>query len=303
MFSDLYKKFKAGAFPADSLVLGFSTVMLMIGIWNYSRLGHPYTAISTNIGIIFLLMMLIAKENYDVRRPFYWLHFTLPLFTLAFYYTQCAAWDNLIFINTFDPLLMKWDTAIFGRALNLVLAPAVNSQFVDELMHGFYVSYYLIVFVPALLMLKRNRSHAFELVFSLILMMYIHFLFFMVFPGDGPIPDRSHLFGRGTFFIPLENFIYRASEQNGGGAFPSTHVSCSILVLLYSLKYLPKWRIPICIFCAGIVLATVYCSYHYAIDSAAGIVTGTLFFFIGQYVYARWRHPVDLPVVILPQNV
>jgi membrane-associated phospholipid phosphatase len=150
------------------------------------------------------------------------------------------------------------------------MAPAVNNIWIDEIMHAFYFSYYLILFLPAVWLRQQRIPQAFEIVFSLVLMLYVHFLFFMVFPSDGPIPERSHIFGRGIVFIPLMNFIYQASEQGGGGAFPSTHVSAAVLVFLYTFRYAPKLRLPVGLSCAGVILATVYCSYHYAIDSVAG---------------------------------
>lgn len=301
--SDLINHLKKAAFPADGLVLVFSLFLMIVGILNYTRLGQPSTWISTDCGVIVILLMLIYRENRDPQRPYYWLHFLWPILSMAFIYSQCAAWDNLIFRHPFDPVLIKWDSGLFGTDLNRIMAPAANSLWLDEMMHALYFSYYLMLFLPAAWMLWRRKPQAFELVFSLVLMLYVHFLFFMIFPSDGPIPERNILFGRGVFFIPLMNLIYSISEQSGGGAFPSTHVSSAVLIFLYTIKYAPRLRIPVGIACGGIVLATVYCSYHYAIDSVAGIVTGALFFFVGQYIYARWRHPSEAPSLAVQQSV
>jgi len=301
--SDLVTRYKNGAFPADGLVLMFTLFLLLVGLLNYSCLGHPSTWISIDCGILIILTMLIGKETHDSDKVYSWGHFLWPVITLAFLYSQCAAWDNLVFKNTFDPVLIRYDISLFGVNLNKYMAPAVNNIWIDEIMHAFYFSYYLILFLPAVWLRQQRIPQAFEIVFSLVLMLYVHFLFFMVFPSDGPIPERSHIFGRGIVFIPLMNFIYQASEQGGGGAFPSTHVSAAVLVFLYTFRYAPKLRLPVGLSCAGVILATVYCSYHYAIDSVAGMATGTLFFFIGQYVYARLRHPVVTAPLIVQQNV
>ncbi|HPC36150.1 MAG TPA: phosphatase PAP2 family protein [Candidatus Marinimicrobia bacterium] len=295
-------RYKKGIFPADYLVLGFTLLMLLTGILNYARLGKPYTWISTDCGIIIVLLILIIRETREERRFYYWLHFLWPVISLAFLYTQCTSWDNLIFPNTFDYLLMKWDIGLFGTALNKVLASSLNSLWLDELMHFFYFSYYLIIFLPAAWMLRRRQPQAFELIFSLTLMMLVHFLFFMIFPSDGPLADRKDLFDRGVVFIPLMNFVYGMSEQTGGGAFPSTHVSAAVLIFIFTLKYAPKLRIPVGIFCVGITIATVYCSYHYAIDAAAGIITGTLFYFLGQFIFSRRCQPANQSLFILPKN-
>lgn len=299
---EIINRFKKSAFPADVLVLIFTLFLLILGILNYTRLGQPYAWISTDCGVIIILLILISKENLNERRSYSWLHFFWPVITVAFLYTQCATRDNLIFSHPFDPILMKWDTALFGTVGSTVLAPAVDNLLVDELMHAFYFSYYLVLFLPAAWMFWRRNSRAYELIFSLVLMLYIHFLVFMIFPADGPISDRSNLFGRGVIFIPLMDFIYQTSGQNGGGAFPSTHVSSAVLVFLYTFKYIPRLRIFTGICCIGIIIATVYCSYHYAVDSFAGIITGTLFFYLGQYIYARWLNPALQPLLAIQHN-
>ena len=297
----LINNYKKGVFPADCLVFGFTVLMLLIGITNYSRLGKPYTWISTDCGIIIVLLMLIFKETHEERRFFYWLHFFWPIISLAFLYTQCTSWDNLIFPITFDPVLIKWDLRLFGSALNKVMASSVDSLWLDEIMHFFYFSYYLVIFLTVVWMLGRRQPQAYELIFSLTLMMYFHFIFFMIFPSDGPLADRNDLFNQGVVFIPLMDFIYGVSEQNGGGAFPSTHVSAAVLIAIYNFKYLPKLRVPVSVLCVGIIISTVYCSYHYAIDAAAGIITGTLFYFLGKYIYNHRFQPVNLSL-FMPQK-
>lgn len=300
--TSIYERYKKSAFPADGLLLTFTFILLLIGILNYSRLGQPFVWISTDCGIIIILLMLINRENNSATGMYYWLHFLWPIITLGFLYAQCTAWDNLIFTDTFDPLLKKWEVGLFGTTLNRFLAPAVNSLLIDELMHAFYFSYYLMLFAPAIWMLWRKQTQAFEMIFSLVLMMYLHFLFFIIFPGDGPIGERGNLFGRGVVFIPLMDFIYKVGDQGGGGAFPSTHVSSAVLIFLYAFKYAPKLRLPTGICCTGIIIATVYCSYHYSIDAIAGFITGTIFYFLGQSVYVRWRDRPARPGLAMQQS-
>jgi hypothetical protein len=138
-------------------------------------------------------------------------------------------------------------------------------------------------------MLLKKYHRVYEMIFTLTLMMFAHYLFFIFFPADGPISDREFLFPNKVHFIFIMDWIYRFSEQ-GGGAFPSTHVAASIIVFLYSYKFFKNLRWLLVIFCTGIVLSTVYCSYHYAIDLVAGIITGILFYFISKKIYAIFNH-------------
>lgn len=291
----LIDRIRANIFPVDYLVLIYGLFMTLINLIFYRQLGESKQFLTTDLCILIILSVCVYFERRDFHSQLYWIHVWMPVLTFAMFYTQSTVMDNLIFSQTFDPLLKKLDLAIFGTSLNSVLAPAINSGFIDELMHFFYFSYYFLLFIPGLIMLLRRNPLVYEMIFNLTLMAYAHYLFFMIFPADGPLNERPLLFPRGVIFIPLEDFIYKASGQQGGGAFPSTHVATAVIVFLYSLKHFKKSNWIIGFIVIGITLATVYCSYHYAIDALAGIVTGLIFYFIGHRFYSTWRHPSELP--------
>jgi len=283
------KRFKDGVFPSDYLVFCYGFFLIFICLLFHNKIDFPGLFISLNLIIMVVLLISIYFEERDVNSIMYWVHTWIPLFSLLLFYTQSTVFDNLFFTGTFDNILRKWDIAFIGVSLNRVLAPLVNSLFVDETMHMIYLSFYLILFIPGIIMLTRQYRHFHEVVFSLTLMMYVHYLFFMFFPGDGPLSDRNFLFQKGIIFIPLMNFIYRFGEY-GGGAFPSTHVSAVVISFLYMRRFFKERSWIIGFFCVGIIIATVYCSYHYAIDSITGIITGLTFYFIGRKVYSRFSN-------------
>ena len=62
----------------------------------------------------------------------------------------------------------------------------------------------------------------------------------------------------------------------GGAAFPSSHVAVATLVLYYTVRYARSaaWFVgPLVL---SLILSTVYCGYHYAIDVLAGLATVAL---------------------------
>jgi len=288
-------RLKQGIFPADYLVLIYSLLMAIISLVFYQTLAKPWWFLTLNLATISLLLYLIYYENRDFRTVHYWLHTWLPIITFMFYYTQSTFFDNLIFNETFDPVLQRWENLLFGFQPNQTLAPALNSMLANEIMHFFYFSYYLFLFIPGLIMLLNRRPKTHEMIFTLTIMMYIHYTIFILFPGDGPVLERSAIFSKGMLFIPLMNFIYSISGFQGGGAFPSTHVTTTVIVFLYSFNEFKSLRRLIQLWSAGIIIATVYCSYHYAVDVIAGFITGTMFYFIGRYLYSIWDHPAELP--------
>jgi membrane-associated phospholipid phosphatase len=294
-FNKYLERFLRGIFPVDYLILIYSAVMLIISIVFYRELGKPLLFLGVNLTFIYLLLYLIYFEERRFDSVHYWIHTWLPILTFIFYYTQSTSFDNLIFRHTFDPILQRWEHHLFNVPLNRIMAPYINNLFADEMMHFFYFSYYLIIFVPGIIMFLNRYKKTHEMLFSLTFMMYFHYLVFMIFPGDGPVFERPQIFTRGVLFIPILDFIYKFFGDQGGGAFPSTHVTTSVIVFLYSFESFKSRSWPIYLTAIGITIATVYCSYHYAVDAIAGIVSGTLFYFIGKYLYSIWDHHAELP--------
>jgi membrane-associated phospholipid phosphatase len=71
------------------------------------------------------------------------------------------------------------------------------------------------------------------------------------------------------------DWIYRHLESDGA-AFPSSHVALAALVLYYTVRYARSaaWVVgPLVI---SLIVATVYCRYHYAIDVLAGLAMASL---------------------------
>ena len=280
------KQFKNGFFPVDYLLFGFCALMISLSLSFYNYLNQPMHFIVSDIIILIALIVLISREDRRFGSFNFLLHSWFPVISLSVFYIQATAYDNLIFSETFDPLLQTWEHCLFGGADHFAGFPG-NHLFIDELFHFFYFSYYLILFVPGLFIYSKRLRTFRKMIYVLTLMMLIHFAFFIIFPGDGPIASHDKLFNDGICFIPLMKFIYDVGGEQGGGAFPSTHVAATVLISLYTISEF-RWRAwPILIFTIGVMIATVYCSYHYIIDALAGALTGTLFYFSGNYLIAN----------------
>jgi membrane-associated phospholipid phosphatase len=66
--------------------------------------------------------------------------------------------------------------------------------------------------------------------------------------------------------------------DRGGLAFPSTHVVAAMLAAFFAgRRFFPRAAWAYALWFAAIAASTVVCGYHYPIDVAAGLVTGTVF--------------------------
>jgi membrane-associated phospholipid phosphatase len=119
-----------------------------------------------------------------------------------------------------------------------------------------------------------RRQTAFrEVVLLLAVTMFGSYLFFILFPVDSPY-YRSDPLGppfAGHFFFDL---VHEVSSRGGarGGAFPSAHVSGAVVIWLVAWRYQRPLAVLLAPIVAGVVVATVYGRFHYALDTAAGLL-------------------------------
>ena len=123
--------------------------------------------------------------------------------------------------------------------------------------------------------------------FIVITSFLIFYLFFIIFPVGGPqfyYIDWPEKLPDGYFFGPLLRKIQYYGE-GATAAFPSAHVSVSMILLMGSFLYsknLLKIIIPITII---LIFSTVYIRAHYLIDVIAGIFIAPVLFWISAEIY------------------
>lgn len=199
-----------------------------------------------------------------------------------------AAWGEL---NLLVPLLYDgsyWAThLVVGADLLLagghptVLVQALHRPWLDELMAVFYTGYYLFPTVPVVLLALRREREALA-AGSLIALTYAsNFLLFLLLPAKSPpqllsvYPDLlpSHYTG---YWVAALTRTIQNNESVLGAAFPSSHVSASLVCALAARRYLPGFGRVLLPLAFGVAVATVYLGYHHMLDPIAGLAWGWL---------------------------
>ena len=110
-----------------------------------------------------------------------------------------------------------------------------------------------------------------EMLFLLSTTLCLSYIFYILYPVDSPfyLAERPGAPISGHLFYELVLYV---SERGGarGGAFPSSHVSVSLIIWLtawHRQRTLAYWLAPIT---AGLIVATVYGRFHYDLDLVAG---------------------------------
>ncbi len=212
----------------------------------------------------------------------------LPLLLVPALYTELAPLNLMVHAGRyFDPLIIAIEQAVVGMPSS-ELAATFPILWLSELLHAGYLSYYFIIFLPPLaLYLAGRRADYRRVVFTVLLSFFLHYLFFIYFPVQGPrylFPAPGGAIADGALYRLTHHLLEAGSSR--GAAFPSSHVGVSVTMALVMMRYMPKTAAALAV--ATILLANgaVYGGFHYATDAFFGLVLGTIAVVIAPRVYA-----------------
>jgi membrane-associated phospholipid phosphatase len=183
-----------------------------------------------------------------------------------------AVWNG----HYFDPLILGWENAIFGQP-SRDLAIRFPWLPLSEILHSAYLSYYLIIYVPFIVLYAVHRNHDHRAnVFAVMLTFFVHYLFFIYFPVQGPrylFPAPEGRIAEGTVFKFTHRLLEAGSSR--GAAFPSSHVGVSIAQAIVTFRLLPRLAPAVAIAAVALAIGAVYGGFHYAIDASTGFLLGS----------------------------
>lgn len=168
--------------------------------------------------------------------------------------------------------LQRLEGIVFSGHPSQYLSELLNSLVFSEYLHFCYFSYlWLFPVIGGVWYFRKKRPAFRELMFLVTVTFASSYLFYILLPVDSPFylsePLRAPLSG-GVFYELVHALASRGGAR--GGAFPSSHVSISTVIVLVTMKYQPKWLYWLLPIYVGLVFATVYGRFHYALDVLAG---------------------------------
>lgn len=204
-------------------------------------------------------------------------HDWYPLLLIPVLYAELPLLNRSVFDGRyFDAIVQGWELAIFGTQPSRALAASLPFPLLSEVLHLGYLSYYLIVFGPPLLLVLRGRRGAFRgAVLALMLTFVVHYMFFIWFPVQGP----RYLFrppGGALADGPVYRLTHTLLEAGSsrGAAFPSSHVGVAVAQCIVAWRYLRRWFPVVVVLSAALAVGAVYGGFHYAVDAFGGAILG-----------------------------
>ncbi|MHC4839772.1 MAG: phosphatase PAP2 family protein [Planctomycetota bacterium] len=167
-----------------------------------------------------------------------------------------------------------------------------QTRFVTTWMVVCYVAYYLAPLVATIPQLvKRNWPLARRITAVYAGGILLTYIGYVLFPSTGPRFEGTY-----EAWLPVAEGYFGLTDVQRGldaaevirwDAFPSGHVSMSLVGMVLAIKYHRKIGLAYAPFALSLVFATVYLGYHFAWDVIAGIVLCALIF-IGLEPLVKW---------------
>jgi membrane-associated phospholipid phosphatase len=233
---------------AGSLPVFAAQIVILACVWKSTRSGRPFWAVIGD------WLPLIA----------------LPALYVALPSTFVGPSGRL-----FDATVQRWDLALFGMQPAHMLAGNLPSRSLSELLHLAYLLYYVIIYLPPLLLyfgVARRGFH--ETMFALTVGIVVAFVAFSVFPVEGPRFEWSA--PPGISSGPIRSFTLMLLERGSarGTAFPSSHLAIALVQTLSVWRWRRRLGVALAIASVLLAVGAVYGGFHYASDMLAGAAIG-----------------------------
>ena len=189
-----------------------------------------------------------------------------------------------------DDLLISADRAIFGRDVTVWLEH-FSRPWLTDVFFLFYASYYFLAIVLGTALWRRDPATARRYIFTLTVCYFVSYAGYFLVPALGPrfsLANRQSGPIETTALSRAISTTINKLERTKFDVFPSGHTMITAVVLLVAWKRARRLFWILLPIGTGLILSTVYCRYHYAVDVLAGLALAFVAVPVGDRIYGRW---------------
>jgi membrane-associated phospholipid phosphatase len=273
--------------PAETATLLYAAVSMLLLSFASGSPDGLLMPVSVRLLVLFVISFsLFLYSRFPGKFSLLIRQFSLLPF-LAYWYGETDVMNNLFF-QYLDPYIVYFEETVFGSQPSLVFSEILSLRWLAELFYFSYFSFYILIFLLCLTVVIFRPSEFNRVLFVLLASFYTFYVIFSFLPSMGPYywygiqPEEMP---SGYFFETAVKWAQDAGDRPTG-AFPSSHVGITLVILLLSAKHIRPifwFFLP-----AGVILmiSTVYIKAHYALDVVSGIAAGCVFYFIYDKVFS-----------------
>lgn len=251
--------------------------------------GWPWLAATYTclLGIV-LLAGFIARAPPPLPRPLRLLVDFYPLAVIPVVFESLGALIPAVNSAVRDPWLIRVDHALLGVHPTVWLQRCVAWPLTD-LLYMSYTSYYFLVPLVAMGLWRKSDDLARKFIFIISLTFFVSYAGYFVVPALGPRTALAQLHTLKLEQTLISRTICRTledAETTKQDAFPSGHTMIAAVSVYFALRYTRRLGLILAPVATLLVIATVYCRYHYVSDVLAGLLLAALMPWLGARLYA-----------------
>ena len=278
--------------PTEAINAAAVAVLALLTLYLRDRLADPAGLLWRYAALGIGLAVIVRLARRADRLP-------TPVRLLVDFYP--AAFLPIVF-NTLEPLihalrggprdeyLIAADRALFGVDVTVWLQRFVRPGLSDALF-VFYSTYYFLALILGFILWRNDHATARRYIFTLMVCYYVSYAGYFLLPALGPRFAQAQQYSVSIVTSPVSRTIsdtINYLEKTKFDVFPSGHTLISVAVLLVAWRRGRKAFWVLLPIATGLIIATVYCRYHYVADVIAGITCAVIAVPLGDRVYDAW---------------
>ncbi len=193
-----------------------------------------------------------------------------------------------------DPHLIAFDRWLTGRDPTVFLE-RFATPLLSDVLTFFYSLYYFHPIILGTLVLRDDRERPpaerqfGRYAFTMVFVFFVSYVGYFLVPAVGPRFTITHASSlpRGAVARVIDDTL-NMLESNKRDCFPSGHTMVVTAVLLEAARRSRKTFWAFLPFAVGLVMATVFCRYHYVADVLAGLALAFVAVPLGNALYRRF---------------
>ncbi len=257
---------------ADRLIAGYGVLVAVVAA---TRLGRPGMAwiLAAHLALPFLAWLAVRAPDTPFGRA---LKAVYPVILIVGLYSAIDVLNGFGTTRTGDAVIQQIEAQLFGGQPSRDWWRAHPSEFWSTVFYATYLSYYLLVPLPAIVFLARQRYRELNMYMNGLIATYlVCYVAYIFFPVAGPYYQFPHPSGAFVANLPAR-LVYGALERGSsfGAAFPSSHVAATVAATVGAWYGSRRLGLVMAVPAAMLAVAVVYCQMHYAVDSLTGLVLG-----------------------------
>ncbi len=272
---------------SDAYILGMLLLYTLLNFIFWGQLETPFlNLLSYTVVSIAVIGFAIFSSKYKGGKVFRLVRRLYVMPIIFFIYSNIHLYIPLVNPNDFDLMLIEWDYFLFSVNPTEWLGQ-FSFPLLTEYLQFTYMMFYVLPFILGVEFTMREDDKFFEFARMLIFGFFVSYLLYFFMPAIGP-RFTIHEFGSLNTELPglwLTN-TFRDMVNAGGGVFPGTenpaeiinrdcmpsgHTMMTFITIVLAFQFKSKYKWLVLVIGSSLIFSTVYLRYHYVVDVLAGI--------------------------------